>query len=89
MIKEYSKLEKIPQIQDKLSDVDFEQIRKIFLEPEVADVSEIKFGKIDYEAITKYLVDERSFSIDRVQGSLNRLKKSIEKKSQTLEQWFT
>jgi len=89
MIKEYSKLEKIPQIQDKLSDVDFDQIRKIFLEPEVADVSEIKFGKIDYEAITKYLVDERSFSIDRVQGSLNRLKKSIEKKSQTLEQWFT
>jgi len=89
MIKEYSKLEKIPQIQDKLSDVDFEQIRKIFLEPEVADVSEIKFGEIDYEAITRYLVDERSFSIDRVQGSLNRLKKSIEKKSQTLEQWFT
>ena len=89
MIKEYSKLEKIPQIQDKLSDVDFEQIRKIFLEPEVADVSEIKFGKIDYEAITKYLVDERSFSFDRVQSSLNRLKKSIEKRSQTLEQWFT
>jgi len=89
MIKEYSKLEKIPQIQDKLSDVDFKQIRKIFLEPEVADVSEIKFEKIDYEAITKYLVDERSFSLDRVQGSLNRLKKSIEKKSQTLEQWFT
>ncbi len=89
MIKEYSKLEKIPQIQDKLSDVDFEQIRKIFLEPEVADVSEIKFGEIDYEEITKYLVDERSFSFDRVQSSLNRLKKSIEKKSQTLEQWFT
>ena len=88
MIKEYSKLEKIPQIQDKLSDVDYEQIRKIFLEPEVADVSEIKFGKINFEGLIKYLVDERSFSFDRVQTSLNRLKKSIEKKSQTLEQWF-
>jgi len=88
MIKEYSKLEKIPQIQDKLSDIDYEQIRKIFLEPEVADVSEIKFGKINFEGLIKYLVDERSFSFDRVQTSLNRLKKSIEKKSQTLEQWF-
>ncbi|KAG2472351.1 MAG: Flap endonuclease 1 [Nitrosopumilales archaeon] len=88
MIKEYSKLEKIPQIQDKLYDIDYEQIRKIFLEPEVADVSEIKFGKINFEGLIKYLVDERSFSFDRVQTSLNRLKKSIEKKSQTLEQWF-
>jgi flap endonuclease-1 len=88
MIKEHSKLENIPQIQDKLTDIDYKQIRKIFLEPEVADVSEIKFGKINFEGLVKYLVDERSFSFDRVQPSLNRLKKSIEKKSQTLEQWL-
>ncbi len=89
MIKEHSKLEKIPQIQDQLTEIEYEQIRKIFLEPKVATVSEIKFGKIDYDGISKYLVDERSFSSDRVQTSLNRLKKSIEKKSQTLEQWFS
>ncbi len=89
MIKEHSKLEKIPQIQDKLSEVDYEQIRRIFLEPKVAHVSEIKFEKINFDAIIKYLVDERSFSFDRVQTSLNRLKKSIERKSQTLEKWFS
>lgn len=89
MIKEYSTLEKIPQIQDQLGEIEYEQIRKIFLEPKIAKVSEIKFGKIDYDGILKYLVDERSFSVDRVQTSLNRLKKSIEKKSQTLEQWFS
>jgi flap endonuclease-1 len=89
MIKEHLKLEKIPQIQEHLSEVDYEQIRKIFLEPEIAKVSEIKFGSIDYDGISKYLVDERSFSPDRVQTSLNRLKKSIEKKGQTLEQWFS
>ncbi|MBT5171248.1 MAG: flap structure-specific endonuclease, partial [Candidatus Nitrosopelagicus sp.] len=37
----------------------------------------------------KYLSEERDFSKDRVETSLNRLKKSLEKKSQTLEQWFT
>jgi len=89
MIKSHSKLEKIPQIQDKLSEIDYNQIRKIFLEPKVSQVSEIKFGKIDYDGITKYLVEERSFSNDRVQSSLNRLKKSIEKKGQTLEKWFS
>ncbi|MFB5611427.1 MAG: flap endonuclease-1 [Nitrosopumilaceae archaeon] len=89
MIKEHSRLEKIPQIQEQLAEVEYEQIRKIFLEPEIAEVSEIKFDKIDYDGILKYLVDERSFSPDRVQSSLNRLKKSIEKKSQTLEKWFS
>lgn len=89
MIKEHSRLEKIPQIQEQLAEVDYEQIRKIFLEPNIAKVDKIKFDKIDYDGILKYLVDERSFSPDRVQTSLNRLKKSIEKKSQTLEQWFS
>ena len=89
MIKEHSKLEKIPQIQDKLAEIDYQQIRNIFLKPNVADISEIVFDKIDYDGITNYLVEERSFSPDRVQTSLNRLKKAIEKKSQTLEQWFS
>jgi len=35
------------------------------------------------------LVEERNFSQDRVETSLNRLKKALEKKSHTLEQWFS
>jgi flap endonuclease-1 len=88
MIRENSKLENIPQIQERLSKIDYNQIRKIFLEPEVAEVSEINFEPVDYEGVTEYLVEQRSFSQDRVQTSLNRLKKALEKKSQTLEQWF-
>ena len=88
MIRENSKLENIPQIQEQLSKIDYNQIRKIFLEPEVAEVSEINFEPVDYEGVTEFLVEQRSFSQDRVQTSLNRLKKALEKKSQTLEQWF-
>ena len=88
VIKEYGKLENVPQIQDKLDEIDYKQIRKIFLEPKVASVSEIKFGEINFAAITKYLTSERNFSLDRVETSLNILKKAIEKKSHTLEQWF-
>jgi len=88
MIKQHSRLEDIPQIQEQLQKIDYDQIRKIFLEPNVAEVDEIIFEKVNYEGITEYLVKERSFSEDRIQSSLNRLKKAIEKKSQNLDQWF-
>ena len=88
MIKQYSRLEDIPQIQEQLEKIDYEQIRKIFLEPEVAKVDEIIFEQVNYEGIINYLVRERSFSEDRIQSSLNRLRKAIEKKSQNLDQWF-
>ena len=88
MIKQHSRLEDIPQIQEQLHKIDYDQIRKIFLEPNVAEVDEIIFEKVDYEGITNYLVKERSFSGDRIQSSLTRLKKAIEKKSQNLDQWL-
>jgi flap endonuclease-1 len=88
MIKQYSRLEDIPQIQEQLEKIDYEQIRKIFLHPDVANVDEIIFEQVNYEGIMNYLVKERSFSEDRIQSSLNRLKKAIEKKSQNLDQWF-
>jgi len=88
MIKQHSRLEDIPQIQEQLEEIDFQQIRKIFLNPEVADVDEIIFDDVDYEGIVNYLVKERSFSEDRINSTLNRLKKALEKKSQNLDQWF-
>jgi len=87
-IKQYGKLEEIPQIQEKLDQIDYKQIREIFLNPQVAQVSELKFGDVDYGGMTNYLTKERNFSSERVEASLNRLKKAIEKKSHTLEQWF-
>ncbi|HKU33901.1 MAG TPA: flap endonuclease-1 [Candidatus Nitrosotalea sp.] len=88
LVKQHGKLEDIPQIQEKLDQVEYKQIREIFLNPKVADVTELKFGDVDYQGITNYLTKERNFSSERVETSLNRLKKAIEKKSHTLEQWF-
>ena len=53
-----------------------------------AKINKIEFNEVDYNGIAEYLSNERSFSRDRVDSSLNRLKKSLEKKSHTLEQWF-
>jgi flap endonuclease-1 len=88
VIKQHGKLEEIPQIQEKLDQTDYKQIREIFLNPKVANVPDLKFGNVDYQGMTNYLTNERNFSIERVGASLNRLKKSLEKKSHNLEQWF-
>ncbi|MDE1830907.1 MAG: flap endonuclease-1 [Thaumarchaeota archaeon] len=88
MIKDNGALENISQIQEKLEEIDYKQIRNIFLNPQVANISEIKFGNVDYSGVVNYLTKERSFSLDRVDTSLNRLKKALEKKSHNLEQWF-
>ena len=88
MVKEHGRLENIPQIQEPLGKIDYKQIRKIFLKSEVAPVNDISFKEVDSDSIVNYLVRERNFSQERVESALNRLKKTIEKKSQTLEQWF-
>ena len=88
LVKENGKLENISQIQEQLEKIDYNAIRKIFLQPEIAKVDKIEFGEVDYNGIAKYLSNERSFSKERVDTSLNRLRKNLEKKSHTLEQWF-
>ena len=88
LIRQHKRLEDIPQIQEQLGQIEFEQIRNIFLNPDVANVDEIIFNEVNYEGIMNYLVKERSFSEDRIQSTLNRLKKALERKSQNLDQWF-
>lgn len=63
-IKKCSRLEDISQIQGHLQNIDFQQIRKIFLNPKVADVDEISFNKTDCEAVANYQVKDKSFSVD-------------------------
>ena len=88
LIKQHKRLEDIPNVQEQLNKIPFDEIRKIFLKPNVAKIEKIEFGEPDYAGITDYLADERDFSRDRVETSLKRLKKSFEKKSQSLDQFF-
>ena len=75
-------------IRDRLHTIQFNKIREIFLQTNVSDPDDIEFNDIDYTGILSYLSRERDFSEDRVNATLNRLKKGLEKRSQTLEKWF-
>ena len=88
LVKEYGKLEDIPQIQEQLKQINYDEIRNIFLQPNALEINKIVFKDIDYSGILDYLVNERNFSQERVRASLNRLKRGLEKRSHTLEKWF-
>lgn len=87
-IREYGRLEDIPKIKDELEETDYEKIREIFLKPDVVDEPQAEFGQADYDGILQYLSSERSFSAERIQSSLNRLKGALAKKSQSLDKWL-
>ncbi|MDQ4057301.1 MAG: flap endonuclease-1 [Thermoproteota archaeon] len=88
LITEFGKLENIEKIKSSLLDVPYQEIRDIFLKPEVLDVDNIEFNEVNYKDIVDFLCIEKSFSTDRVSAALEKLKKSITNRSQSLEKWF-
>lgn len=68
-------------------DVDPQEVRDIFLDHDFIEDYELKWNKPDKEGVIKFLCDEHDFSIDRVVGALDKLKK-LNPEQKSLEQWF-
>ncbi len=88
LIKENGRLEDVTKIKDQLRAIPYQEIRDIFLKPEVPSVDKIDFGAVDREKVLDYLCVQKSFSTDRVAGTLDRLQKVQDGRSQSLEKWF-
>jgi flap endonuclease-1 len=71
------------EVPDELSD-NLDSIRELFKNPDVLEESvKISFKKPDTQGLIDYLVTELNFDIDRVNKSVDRLKKAIKVSSQT------
>ncbi len=88
MIKESGRLENIEKIKGQLTEIPYQDIRDIFLNPEVPSTDELEFGTVNRDKVLDFLCVQKSFSTDRVAGTLDRLKKAQESRSQSLERWF-
>ncbi|HEU5121132.1 MAG TPA: flap endonuclease-1 [Candidatus Nitrosocosmicus sp.] len=90
LIQKFKKLEEIEKIKEELSNTPYNEIREIFLHPNVTDIEDLmfQFKDIEKERILKYLCDEKSFSIERVTNHIGRLEKSIIRKGESLDKWF-
>ena len=90
LIQKYKKLENIDKIKDELSDTPYNEIREIFLNPNVTQIEniDIQFKDLNKEKIIDFLCNEKNFSYERVNNSIEKLNKTIIKKSQSLDKWF-
>ncbi|MFB5599747.1 MAG: flap endonuclease-1 [Nitrososphaeraceae archaeon] len=88
LIRENGKLENIDKIKDSLKNIPYKEIREIFLYPKDFQMKNIEFNKPDYNRIIDFLCGKMDFSKERVEISIERLKKVQEKRSESLEKWF-
>ncbi|MHB8566776.1 MAG: flap endonuclease-1 [Nitrososphaerales archaeon] len=88
-VKKYGMIEDIPQLKDKV-DFDPNEIRGIFLKPEVSlqQVS-LESKPPMREELESFLISEHDFSRERIASSLTRLDASKTKESDSLEKWFS
>lgn len=89
LIKEHGDLESVMKVKDVLAEVPIDQIRSIFLDPEVTDTYSITWLPPDQDKILEFLCEEHDFSQDRVKKGLERLEKlSTQKKQATIFDWL-
>ncbi len=80
-VKKYGRLENI--LEEKGEEINnFEEIKRIFLDPEVKDDYSIEF-KNELGDVKAFLCDERDFSESRVESALDKVREGFRKREQT------
>ena len=88
LVREHNKLEKIEKIEASLANIPYKEIREVFLKQEAPKINGVEFNEINYDALVNFLCTEKNFSVARVNTSLDKVKKSITNRNQSLEKWF-
>ncbi|MCD6512988.1 MAG: flap endonuclease-1 [Thermoplasmata archaeon] len=71
LIKKYGKIENIPE----LAIEGYDEVRKIFLEPDVTGDYTMEWKEVDEEELIKFMCDEHDFSVDRVRHAAEKYRK--------------
>ncbi|MBH59242.1 MAG: flap endonuclease-1 [Thaumarchaeota archaeon] len=87
-IKKYKRIEEIPKIERELELIDINEIRNMFLNPDVIKPEIIENKELQKEKLISYLCDENDFSVERISNTLKKIEKVEENKSETLDKWF-
>ena len=78
LIKKHDSIEGIIKGEVKKIDFPYEEIRTIFLEPELVEVPSLEWNLPDKDLLTKVLCSEHDFSVNRIHSSLDKLTKKLE-----------
>jgi len=71
LVQEFGSIDRMPEdVRQAAGDVD--EIRRIYLNPDVSDAYDVTFGEPDFGAVVDFLCGEREFSKERVTAALER-----------------
>ncbi|MEM5811310.1 MAG: flap endonuclease-1 [Candidatus Aenigmatarchaeota archaeon] len=79
LVKEYKTLDRILKVVKWEFDIDPFSILEFFKNPPVIENIELKQKEIDREKVIKFMVDERNFSLERVEKYIEILENSLKK----------
>ena len=89
LIKAHGTIENLPNNLVRNLPSNYKEIREIFLHPPITDNYPLEYGKLQEEALYRFLCEERDFSKNRVKTVVDRMKKFYAQKRQAdLEKWF-
>ena len=87
-LKKYGKLEDITELKDRLSGVRYQEIREFYTHAPAVKAVNPSWGRLDRQKVVSYLVGEHSFSRERVESALDRIRTREAAQSESLEKWF-
>jgi flap endonuclease-1 len=87
-LKNYGKLEAIPDIRNKVGSVDYQGIRDLYLNAPAVKGIKPEWRPLDREKLLSFLVDEHAFSRERVESAIARVQKTSVPQTESLEKWF-
>ena len=82
LIKKHGRLEEIPKDGKVAVPEEYEEVRILFMHPDVSDDYRLAWGKVDAEAVRKVMCDKHSFSVDRIDSILSRISANESVRSQ-------
>jgi flap endonuclease-1 len=72
LVQQYGSIDQMPPEIQSAAGPNIQEIRHIFLSPEIAEDVTMEFRSPDWFAVEKFLCDEREFSRERVRAALQR-----------------
>ncbi len=88
-LKKYGRLEEIKELQGPLQGVNYREIRNLYLNAPSDKGVKPEWRSMDREKVIAFLVREHSFSRERVEAAIQRVKSAKAPQSETLEKWFS
>jgi flap endonuclease-1 len=89
LVKEYGSADRVLKEKGIPVEVPMDEVRNLFLNPEITDKYEVKPKRLDKQTLIRMLVDEHDFSLERVQAALKRIDEvSKPTKPAGLDQWL-